>query len=217
MIRSHTPLPPPEKRYPSDLVDLQPYKLQQPDGNTQHDLTDYESEFFYLKDNIIIFYAPTEGETTSGTSTTRCELRENNEWNITKNEHSFYLRLRVSEKTNTNKVIVSQIHNTNGPTGAPLLHTRWEDGILKVHYKKNAQGDRGNSVQIGTPEHEWFTLQYDIKDGVCQLKYNEEVKFERNFSYWDYDCYFKCPEYNQETTKGKSSTVEMIQCELRHG
>jgi hypothetical protein len=209
------------EKYPSDILDLSSFKLQQPDGNTVFDLLEYDSPYFYTGEELdfsyIIFDTPTEGETTKNAKTTRTELRETYEWNPIHGDHLFSVTLKVSEETDTDRVIVSQIHNTNGPTGAPFMHTRWENGLLKLHYKKNAKGDRGPSVLLGSPNYDWFTVTYDFSDGQLQVMYNEQIKFERDISYWDVDgTYVKGGSYSQENTSGKHSVVYLKELFLLH-
>ena len=103
---------------------------------------------------------------------------------------------------------MSQVHNTNGPTGAPFMHTRWENGALKLHYKKNAKGDSAPSISLGKPGFDWFTVTYSFNDGKLQVLYNEKVMFDKDITYWDYSgCHFKHGAYNQETTEGKHAVV----------
>ena len=210
-------VPPVDTKYPSDTNDYSKFKLQQPDGETINDLKDYDSEYFYLNDkDITIFYCPTQGKTTSNAKYTRSELREVNEWKPPMGVHNLTTHLKVPVENTTDQVIVSQIHNTNAPVGSPLLLIRWENGTLKFHYKKDKDGNRGDSQIIGKPDHKWFDLSLNVDNGLLKVSIDGEIKINMDISYWDYNCYFKMGAYTQSTDPKESSTVECTTFTMSH-
>jgi hypothetical protein len=174
---------------PSDVVDLQGWKLTVPVGTPAQDITQpalsvYESSYFgHLPDcTALVFKTPIGGTTTPNSSYPRTELREMTpdgselaSWSSTSGTHEMAWRVAVDTAPSAKpQFVVGQIHDA-------------EDDVVQVLYD-GGEGDEGGAItyrwlgkttgvlvsgyQLGT----YVDLRIVVSGGTFNIYANGELK-----------------------------------------
>jgi hypothetical protein len=221
--------PQPDPRHPADVLDLRNWKLTLPVDRDDNGRADeikqpclaepcydpdkkmyansafkqpFSDEFFRLNDKRtgVALRAPVAGATTSGSDTTRTELRElfdaasdgkevEASWsNEGDGVHTMDVTMAVTATpTRYPSVAVAQIHD--GSAGAMLVKLRGQR--LFVDSDDGPRGNLDNNYVLGAT----FTLHVAANDGKIAVTYNDSktVTYERSGDTF----YFKAGVYNQ--------------------
>lgn len=133
------------------------WKVTLPFGKKDHpteflasDFPTLKNQYFYIKDNAIIFNAPCNGVTTSGSKYPRSELREMTKkttkasWDFSKGVHSMTFTAACNHlPKNKPQVVMGQIHDSKDDvveirlTGTHLeaIHNKTVFGTLQTNYQ----------------------------------------------------------------------------------
>lgn len=200
--------------YPLDLVKMQCWKLTLPIGSAGKPteikmpaLATYSSEWCHVNaaNDGVVFMAPTDGVTTSGSKNPRSEWRETSTdgkvlaaWSSTVGTHSMEVECSIDALPIGSKpvVVCGQIHDSKddatvfrfegNTTGDRSVGTLWiTDG-------DNSHGFRVATLRLG----ERFRVGFRVADGVIRYTFNGLLLNYSQTKKVD-GCYFKAGCYNQ--------------------
>ena len=167
----------------------------------------YTSQYFYTgTDGAMVFWAPVNGGTTSGSTYPRSELREliagvDNSTGINWNAlgtHVLTAQCRVTQVPSTGKVIIGQIHG--GST--PLCKIYYASGQLYARCHTQPTGGTENQYEFGTTTL-GGTINYELRvvDGVLTMTVNgvtHAFDFVTGSNWGGAEFYFKAGSYCQD-------------------
>lgn len=201
--------------YPFNLLDSHCWKVTLPVGKpgkptevTFPALATYTDEWFKLNaaGNGIVFIAPTDGVTTSGSKNPRSELREMSPdgkeraaWSSTVGSHSMEVELSVDALPIGKKphVVIAQIHDS-------------KDDVVVFRLEGDTSGDRNTGmlwITDGNTTHSFLVSEryrlgdkirvgFRVEGGVIRFVYNGQlVNYTQAKKVTG--CYFKAGCYNQ--------------------
>lgn len=199
-----TPAPPPACTYPAQILDLANWKEQLPTGSPgsvtevkQPQLASFVSNPYFRPNsacNGVVFQAPTDGVTTSGSTYPRSELREmtgggtsNANW-TSAGTHIMYLDQAITAAPNGKRhVVAGQVHNLS----SDVIAIRLEYPKLFIDYA-GADGPVLNpNYALGTR----FNVKIVVVNGALQTFYNGTLIDTRPLN--DAGLYFKAGAYTQ--------------------
>jgi len=218
---------------PSDNFDLSHWKLQLPTANsnltcsagsvdeiTPAQLVGYTNTYFYTgSDGAMVFWAPDNGATTSGSSNPRSELRERINPNsdsvnwILYGTHILDATCKVLQVSAPNKqVIIGQIHGQSS-AALPTVKLYYNNGTLSATIKTNSTDDNSDlkftssawNVGLSNP----ITYQIKVVNGLITIAMNNKTNslnvFQTDPNYTNETQYFKAGSYNQEPSCSMSN------------
>lgn len=207
-------------RHPSQIINLTNWKITLPYGTKDSPDSPLEikqpqlavfsiSPWFRL--NIdgtgIVFRAPVNGITTSGSNYPRSELREMTSngqerasWSPTKGTHTMIVDEAIIAVPTTKKhIVVAQIHDGSDDVI-----------VIRLDYPKlyiNVDGKSAYTLNSNYVLGERFTIKYVVTGGITSVYYNKSSKpvyvLTKKYS----EAYFKAGAYTQSNcdTEGKDS------------
>jgi hypothetical protein len=175
------PAPPPAPALtPSKLLGLTNWKVTLPvagaNGSAaeikQPQLGTYSDNYFHLNgaQNGVVFNAPVNGVTTSGSSFPRSELREMSggqsaSWSSVSGTHTMVVRQAITHLPGRGRIVSAQIHDAS-------------DDVIEIYLNGSTLSVKANGGQtvgtlnpayvLGTP----FTLQITAANGIITVTYN---------------------------------------------
>jgi hypothetical protein len=199
---------------PGGNFDLSHWYLGLPDsGSTSIQpsalVAGYSSEWFYTgADGAMVFWAPVNGGTTSGSTYPRSELRElvsgvdhstAINWTVL-GTHVMTAQCRVLQVPSTGKVIIGQIHG--GST--PLCKIYYNSGTLYTRVHTQPTGGTENQYEFGTSGLN-VPINYELRveDGVLTMTINGTTHvfdFVTGSNWGGSEFYFKAGSYCQDNT-----------------
>jgi hypothetical protein len=184
---------------PSQILDLQAWKINLPAGNeqvTQPALASYQGQAFRTI-SAVQFTATCGGEPQPGSQYPRSELREMNPdgtaaaWSTTSGEHVMDLTQRVTHLPVVKpELICGQIHTETDY----LIMIELDAHRLYVRDQDAVAGVLDDAYQLGT----FFDLQIRTAQGYLDVFYNGAHKVRRPLR--AAGCYFKAGCYVQSST-----------------
>jgi poly(beta-D-mannuronate) lyase len=201
------PAPAPTPTRPSGLLDLRGWKLTlpietphdgHPDEILQPELATFVLEpYFHLnaKKDGVVFRAPVEGATTSGSGYPRSELREMTadgkrlaSWSTTSGKHTMVIRQAITHVPAVkDEVVAGQIHDGS----SDLIEIRLEGKHLFVAADGPNVGTLDSNYTLGTV----FTVKIEATGGHVKVSYNDVLKVD--IARATGSCYFKAGMYPQ--------------------
>jgi hypothetical protein len=188
---------------PSDIVDLQGWKLTLPINNAQDinqpELSIYESSYFnHLPDcTALVFKTPIGGMTTPNSSYPRTELREMTSdgtkvasWSATSGTHEMDWRVAVDSAPSAKpQLVVGQVHDAEDDVVQVMYDG--EDRTITYRWLGKSTGDLVSEYQLGT----YVDLKIVVSGGAFNLYANGELK--ASHSRPSTGMYFKAGSYPQ--------------------
>jgi hypothetical protein len=167
----------------------------------------YTSQYFYTgADGAMVFWAPVNGGTTSGSTYPRSELREliagvDNSTNINwtaLGTHTLTAQCRVTQVPSIGKVIIGQIHG--GST--PLCKIYYSSGTLYARCHTQPTGGTENQYEFGTTSlNAPINYELEVIDGVLRMTVNgvtHTFDFVTGTNWGGSSFYFKAGSYCQD-------------------
>jgi len=171
----------------------------------------FTNAYFYTgSDGAMVFWAPINGATTSGTTNPRSELREeivpgNDGVNWTPyGTHILAAQCKVLQVSpNTSKVIIGQVHGYSG-AALPTVKVYYSSGKSYGTVKTNSTDDGSDydmpSVTVGLSNVINYTVQ--IVNGLVSVSINNKTNtynlFQSDPNYTNETGYFKAGDYCQD-------------------
>jgi hypothetical protein len=210
---------------PSGNFDLSHWKLQLPtaggiltctggsvDEVKPAPLVGFTNAYFYTgTDGAMVFWAPINGATTSGSSFPRSELREelspgSDSVNWTPyGTHILDAQCKVLQVPSTKKVIIGQIHGFSS-AALPTVKIYYNNGNTYGTVKTNSTDDNSDhqfpSVSVGLSN----SITYEIKlvNGLVSIVINNHTNslniFQSDPNYTNETQYFKAGDYCQDNS-----------------
>lgn len=193
--------------YPADILNLTDWKETLPTGSTgspteikQPALATYTNDP-YFKVNAtcdgVIFRAPTDGVTTSGSTYPRSELREmtgggtaNAAWTNTSGKHTMFIDQAIMAVPQVKKhVVVGQIHDGS----SDVIVIRLEFPKLFV----DIGGTQGAVLDANYTLGKRFTVQFVAENGKVDIYYNGSTTSSYTLNQSFTGAYFKAGAYTQ--------------------
>lgn len=214
---------PGQAQYPGDIINLRTWKLTLPSGSNENPTeikeeqlwNDYSHpQFFFVNGqrNGVVFRAPVNGVTTSGSDYPRSELREMNStgedgasWSSTSGTHTMFIDQAITAVPQTKQhVVAGQIHDSSDD----LIVIRLEGSHLFINTDSQKVTLTNNYV-LGTR----FNVTFEVSGGQTRVYYNGVLKYTMNMSYSG--AYFKAGAYTQsncsrETVCSASNYGEVV-------
>jgi poly(beta-D-mannuronate) lyase len=197
------PPPPAPGPAPGAAIDLTNWKLTLPVAGSgggaleirQPQLATFSSEHFATTGQGVLFTAPVEGATTSGSQYPRCELREmanggssNASWSSTSGTHVMEITQAITRTPSAKPhVVAGQIHDASDD----VVMIRLEGHDLFVEGDGERLADLDGNYQLGTA----FTVRIEASGGAIRVAYNGSEKLNLPFS--GGGLYFKAGVYTQ--------------------
>lgn len=233
---------------PYEVFDFSNWKLQLPSesttgGSVKEVYPDeikagYSDEYFYVKDDCVVFDCPVEGYKTGNTTYCRSELREmldpsdkTANWTL-HGTHILDTVQSVTRVPSSGKVITSQIHGIekNGDNANPLVKVAYDYTKKSVYVmfkqEKDSASDTNcyfNGVELGQK----FSTQIKVVEGSLYVTIASDGRSE-TFAHefysidktWDdINFYFKLGNYvldSEENYEGEGATVNVYSNTLLH-
>lgn len=220
--------PPATGLTPSKLLGLANWKVTLPVAGakgtaaeiTQPQLNTYSDNYFHLNgaQNGVVFNAPVNGVTTSGSSFPRSELREMSggqlaSWSPVSGTHTMVVREAITHLPARGRIVSAQIHDA-------------ANDVIEIYLKGSVlyvAGDGGQNLgtldpayALGTP----FTLQITAAGGMITVTYNGAVAV--NYPSAGSGYYFKAGAYTQSNMSYESDPsaygeVVIYSLQVSHG
>lgn len=202
---------------PSELLDLESWKLQLPTGDderpdevTQPELDEFVSDPWFVANEAcdgVRFRAAVNGVTTSGSDYPRSELREmsadgsgETEWSTTEGTHSMVVEAAITQlPAEKPEVVAAQVHGGDDD----LTTIRLEGTSL---YVSDPDSDDYQLItddyRLGTP----FKAEFRAADGAIEVYYNDTLQatVETDSS----TAYFKTGAYTQANCENSAPCDE---------
>lgn len=167
----------------------------------------YTSDWFYTgADGAMVFWAPVNGGTTSGSTYPRSELREliagtdnstGINWTVL-GSHALAAQCRVLQVPSTGKVIIGQIHG--GST--PLCKVYYSNGTIYTRVHTQPTGGTENQYEFGASALDVpISFELRVDDGVLTMTVNgttHTYDFVANSNWSGAQFYFKAGSYCQD-------------------
>jgi hypothetical protein len=199
--------------HPSQVLDLQSWKINLPTGNqqvTQPQLASFHDAAF-MAVTAVQFTAPCGGEPQPGSSYPRSELREMNPdgslaaWSSTSGGHTLELTQRITHLPVVKpQLICAQIHSDT----AYLIMIELDANSLYVRYRDSVAGYLDRHYQLGT----FFDLRITAAGGSVDVFYNGVHKVRQAMA--EGNCYFKAGCYVQSNTSTGDEPTAYGQVEI---
>lgn len=214
---SSTPLPTTTNPiYPSQILNLTNWKLTLPTGPSnspteieQPKLSDFRVDPWFViapGNGAVIFRAPVNGSSTSGSDYPRSELREMADaktkanWSSEKGVHTMFLEQAITAVPNTKRdVVAGQIHDED----KDIIVIRLDYPTLHIR----VDGENVHTLDSNYTLGKKFSIKFEIKDNKTLVYYNGSTlsvfTLDKKYS----DAYFKAGVYTQsncEKEKAKS-------------
>jgi PKD repeat protein len=172
----------------------------------------FTNQYFYTgSDGAMVFWAPDNGATTSGSSNPRSELREYiNPTTSTANwipygTHILDATCKVLQVSAPNKqVIIGQIHAYSS-AALPTVKIYYNNGTLSATVKTNSTNDASDKKFTNYPRSGLtsnITYQIKVVNGLVTIVMNNVTNsydiFQSDPNYTNETQYFKAGSYNQE-------------------
>ncbi|WP_373049617.1 polysaccharide lyase family 7 protein [Vulgatibacter sp.] len=223
--------PAPTAELPADRLDLSSWKLTlpvetphegDPDEIRQPELADFAIDPFFgltAKKDGVVFRAPVEGATTSGSGYPRSELREMTadgsdeaSWSTTSGTHTLEIRQAITHLPEVKAhVVAGQIHDAEDD----VIMIRLEGEHLFVEGGGEELATLDANYQLGTV----FTVKMVASDGRIRVHYDDVLALDlaRAAS----GCYFKAGAYTQSNLEkgdvaGAYGEVVIYDLQLAH-
>ena len=175
--------------------------------------------YFYTgSDGAMVFWAPINGATTSGSSYPRSELRELVKTNDTSVDwtpygtHILNAQVKVLQvPTNTKKVIIGQIHGYSG-AALPTVKVEFGNNTVYATVKTNSNDDSSDFVFTSVSSGLSNNINYEIKvvNGLISIVINNKTNsmniFQTDPNYTNETQYFKAGDYCQANSCSNPST-----------
>lgn len=187
----------------------------------------YTSQYFYTgADGAMVFWAPVNGGTTSGSTYPRSELREliagtDNSTGINwtaLGTHILTAQCRVLQVPSTGKVIIGQIHG--GST--PLAKIYYSSGTIYMRCHTQPTGGTENQYEFGTSALN-TPINYELKvvDGLLTMTINgttHTFDFVTGSNWGSAQFYFKAGSYCQDNVgqSDEGSRVSFYSLNVTH-
>ena len=187
----------------------------------------YTSQYFYTgTDGAMVFWAPVNGGTTSGSTYPRSELRElisgiDNSTNVNWSAlgtHALTAQCRVTQVPSNGKVIIGQIHG--GST--PLCKIYYSNGILYTRVHTQPTGGSENQYEFGTTTLGGpINYELEVIDGVLRMTVNgitHTFDFVTGSNWGGSSFYFKAGSYCQDNVgqSDEGSRVAFYSLNVNH-
>ncbi|HEX3731542.1 MAG TPA: polysaccharide lyase family 7 protein [Mycobacteriales bacterium] len=197
----------PRATKPGDVFDLSTWKLQLPDGSSEHsypELASYTDKNFRLDDagRGIMFRATVGGSTTPNSSYPRSELREMNgaseaAWNAKSGTHTLSVKQAVTELPPVKpQVVTAQIHDASDDIVEVLadgLHAKGKVALCVRYGGKEQPTCLDDNYTLGTQ----YALDIMVASGKIAISYNGQKKLEFDVAGSGSGYYFKTGCYTQ--------------------
>jgi poly(beta-D-mannuronate) lyase len=176
-----------------------------PDEIRQPELATFaDAAYFHVAGSAVVFTAPIQGATTSGSGYPRSELREmanggkdNASWSSTSGSHSMTVTEAITHTPVVKPhVVAAQIHDASDD----VVMVRLEGKHLFVEHDGTNLGDLDVNYQLGA----YFTVRITATGGQVTVDYNgvPKVHYQAAGSGW----YFKAGAYTQSNlSKGDAA------------
>lgn len=202
--------------YPAQILDLTNWKLTLPTGSSnspteieQPKLSDFKVNPWFTiapEGGAVIFRAPVNGSSTSGSDYPRSELREMTDakikanWSSEKGVHAMFLEQAITAVPSTKRdVVAGQIHDED----RDIIVIRLD--YLTLHIR--VDGENVHTLDSNYTLGKKFSIKFEVKDNQTKVYYNGSqtpvYTLDKDFS----GAYFKAGVYTQsncEKEKTKS-------------
>ncbi|MBU2025171.1 MAG: polysaccharide lyase family 7 protein [Patescibacteria group bacterium] len=181
-------------KHPSEIMNLKNWKLTLPTGKPTEitNLDGYSDQFFSVMGEGVVFRAPVNGATTSGSKYPRCELREMRDGNkaswSTQNRRSMTIEQAITHVPDKKKHIVAgQVHDANDD----VIVIRLESPKLFIDINGKDGPVLDSKYELGRR----FSVKFESGEGKIKVYYNSALAhtLEKQIS----GCYFKAGCYTQ--------------------
>jgi len=193
--------------YPAQILDLTNWKETLPTGSSgspleikQPTLATYVNAPYFAPNgasNAVLFRAPVNGVTTSGSSYPRSELREminggkdNASWSMTSGAHVMFIDQAITAVPKTKKhVVAGQIHDSSDDVI-----------VIRLEYPKlfvDINGNDGPVLDSNYTLGKRFTLKFVAVNGQIKIYYNGSQAPAYTMSKTGSGNYFKAGAYTQ--------------------
>ena len=189
----------------------------------------YTSSWFYTgPDGAMVFWAPVNGGTTSGSTFPRSELRE--QINPPDNSvnwpafgtHVLEAQCKVKVLPSTGKIIIGQIHGYLGDA-RPLLKLVFDNGRIDAQVKESPAEDTDLHYYFpNVPLNSLITYRVVLEEGILTFTINGVTQsvdlFENDPEWADQTFYFKAGSYVQDNsgTSAEGGRVDFYQLRSAH-
>lgn len=209
-------------KLPSEILDLNNWKLNVPEGiripgrsdeYRQPELKNYQNEHWFhasSSGDAVVFSAPAGGTTTVGSGYPRSELREmtdngrkNASWSSSDGTHTLFIEQSITHlPLKKPHIVVGQIHDDKDD----VIVFRLEKNKLFVKMDDEKGPVLDEDYKLGTR----FTVMFKVNHDQTECYYNGKLKFTypKAFS----NSYFKAGAYVQSSCQGKRK-VEGESCD----
>ena len=180
----------------------------------------FTNAYFYTgPDGSMVFWAPDNGASTSGSTHPRSELRERiNPSNDSANwllygAHTLNGQCKVWQiPSDTRKVIIGQIHAVNSVSNLPTVKIQFNNGTLEGTVKTISTNDSSDTKFtygfVGLSNN--ITYQIKVVNGLISIAINGKTNslnvFQSDPAYTNVQQYFKAGSYNQTDDPCNCST-----------
>ena len=158
--------------------------------------------------------SPAKGSTTSGSSTTRSELREMHHpdadgkasWDATGSEvHNLKVRLAITTVMERSRVAVAQVHRTS--RFGIIVFFDGASGQLEWKQESPSDGGTLGSYRLG----DFVNIGLSVRDGTCRIVVDDIERAEGTIT-GDAakTCYFKTGCYNQDNTRDDGYPADAV-------
>lgn len=212
----------PAVRYPSDILDLDLFKLTLPDGTQVTGLKDYRSAWFDVnpeRDGVVFRSPVGGGRTTPNTKYLRSELRELArdgslaKWSNRSEVHALRSTLAVTELPKGKpEVVCGQIHDDKDDVleilaSGPELYASWSKGkgkgSDKILLDPNFKLDEVFDIYIDA-DPDGVEVRYN-KQGFSKSYFREDLIVSN--AYWKMGCYVQAYAGQTGKYRGKEFVV----------
>lgn len=194
-------------KYPSQILNLSNWKQTLPTGSKgkpteikEVSLASYSANPYFLPNPTcdgVVFRAPVNGVTTSGSGYPRSELREmtNNgkslaSWATTSGTHSMYISQAITAVPKDKKHIVAgQIHDADDDVV-----------VIRLEYPKlfvDINGKEGPTLDSNYTLRKRFAVKFVAENGMINIYYNEQATPAFSMKKASSGNYFKAGAYTQ--------------------
>ncbi|KKQ51719.1 MAG: Polyguluronate lyase [Parcubacteria group bacterium GW2011_GWD2_38_11] len=194
-------------KYPSQVLNLTGWKETLPTGSTkkpteikQATLASYSANPYFQANSScdgVIFRAPVNGVTTSGSGYPRSELREMTtdgkslaSWATTSGTHSMFIDAAITAVPKTKKhIVVGQIHDANDDVI-----------VIRLEYPKlfvDINGQTGPTLDPNYQLGKRFTVKFLASNGQISVYYNGNTTSSYTMKKSSSGNYFKAGAYTQ--------------------
>jgi poly(beta-D-mannuronate) lyase len=212
---------------PASVLDLTNWKVTLPVAGSgggalevkQPQLASYSDPYFRTDGGTVVFTAPVDGATTSGSSYPRSELREmanggkdNASWASTSGSHVMEITQAITQTPVAKPhVVAGQIHDS----GDDVVMIRLEGTHLFVEGDGDELATLDANYRVGTP----FTVRLEVTGGRIKVFYNGVQKLDHPHA--GSGLYFKAGAYTQSNTgkgepAGAAGQVVISKLTVRH-